>query len=451
MSDAKDPSPPATLRRHAIVVLVLLSSIYMLAAVDRQILAVMVDPIRARFALSDIELGLLSGSAFALVYAFAAFPAARFADCYRRTALIAGGVALWSLCTAFFALARTWWQLLLCRMGVGLGEACLSPVAVSLLADYFPARSLGKAMAVYILAVPVGNGMTGLLGSAMLQRELPGSAFAASIFGALEPWQELLLLLSAAGFVLLVLFALTVREPARRPKAEPASAAAPDHSLAAFWRQLSADAAVYGALSAVLLTSALMYFGVGYWVPSYFTRAPEAGGPTAADLLFYWGVIGTVAGSLGVLGGGFLADYLCARHADGMWRTLGFGLVLVGFGFTSFSLAGSHAIALLLLVPGVFGNGILQAAGITAVLKVTPRHMRGQMAALYFLLVNLVGAGLGPAFIAWLGESVFGGMLGGKSGLAGAMAMTAFVASLASLLLLARTAAACRRLQQAPA
>jgi MFS family permease len=331
-------------------------------------------------------------------------------------------------------------------MGVGLGEACLSPVAVSLLADYFPARNLGKAMALYILAVPVGNGITGLLGSAMLDRALPGSAFAAALFGALEPWQELLLLLSAAGFVLLVLFALAVREPARKSQAELAGAA-PDHSLAAFWGHLRADAGVYGALSVVLLTSALMYFGVGYWVPSYFTRTVDAGGLTAADLLFYWGLIGAVAGSLGVLGGGFLADYLCARHADGMWRTLGFGVVLVGFGFTSFSLGGSHGLALVLLVPGLFGNGVLQAAGITAVLKVTPRHMRGQMAALYFLLVNLVGAGLGPAFIAWLGGTVFTG----ESGLGVAMAVTAFVASLASLLLLARTAPACRNLQQAQA
>jgi MFS family permease len=445
MLDAKDPSPPATLRWHALVVLVLLSSIYVLAAVDRQILAVMVDPIRARFALSDTQLALLSGSAFALVYAVAAFPAARLADLYRRTTLIAGGVALWSLCTGFFALARSGWQLLVCRMGVGLGEACLSPVAVSLLADYFPARNLGKAMAVYILAVPVGNGMTGLLGSAMLERELPGQRLASALFGPLQPWQLLLLLLSAAGFVLLVLFLLAVREPPRARTGELAGNP-PDQSLRAFWRHLVADAAVYGALALVMLTSALMYFGVGYWVPSYFTRNLPAGGLSAADLLFYWGLIGTVAGSLGVLAGGFLADNLCARHADGMWRTLGCGTVLLGFGFTSFSLGGSHQMALVLLVPGVFGNGILQAAGITAVLKVTPRHMRGQMAALYFLLVNLVGAGLGPALIAWLGESVFAG----EAGLALAMAATAFVASVGSLVLLARTVDACRRLQQAP-
>ncbi|MDY6982092.1 MAG: hypothetical protein SV422_03300, partial [Pseudomonadota bacterium] len=143
--------------------------------------------------------------------------------------------------------------------------------------------------------------------------------------------------------------------------------------------------------------------------------------------------------------GGFLADYFSARHADGMWRTLGIGVVLLGFGFGSFSLVGSQAFALTLLVPGVFGNGILQAAAITAVVKLTPAHMRGQMAALYFLLVNLAGAGFGPVLIAWLGEAVFAG----TSGLGLAMAVTACAMSLASLLLLARTVTACRRMQHA--
>lgn len=439
MPDENPPSPDARLRWRAIFVLVLLSTLYVLAAVDRQILAVMVDPIRATFNLSDTQLGLLAGAAFALVYALAAFPAARLADRHRRTILIAGGLALWSLCTGLFAFARSWWQLILCRMGVGLGEACLSPAAVSLLADYFPARNLGKAVAVYILAVPVGNGLTGMLGSAMLDAELPGQRAATALFGAMQPWQLLLLLLSCAGFVLLLLFMLTVREPPRTR----AAGAVPNHALAAFWRQLASHAAIYGALALVMLTSALMYFGVGYWIPSYFTRNAQAPGLSAGDLLFCWGILGTVFGALGVLAGGFLADHLSARHADGMWRTLGIGIVLLGFGFTAFNLSDSQVLALWLLVPGIFGNGILQAAGITAVLKISPGHMRGQMSALYFLLVNLVGAGLGPTLIAWLGESI----IGGTSGLAWAMSLTACITSVASLWLLIKTAATCRHLQ----
>ncbi|HEY0960868.1 MAG TPA: MFS transporter [Pseudomonadales bacterium] len=441
MPDANPPSPPATLRGRAVFVLVLLFALYILAAVDRQILAVMVDPIRERFALSDTQLGVLSGSAFALVYAFAAFPAARLADRHSRTTLIACGLALWSLCTGLFAFARSWWQLLLCRMGLGLGEACLGPMAVSLLADYFPARNLGKAMSVYILAVPLGNGLTGLLGGAMLDGALVAPATTGSWLDALQPWQLLLLLLGAAGFALLLLFVLFVPEPART---RDAMDRAPDYSLHAFARHLATHIGVYAALAAVMLTSALMYFGVGYWIPSHFTRNAAAGGLAAAELLYYWGLIASVAGALGVIAGGFLADHLNARHADGLWRTLAAGTVLLGIGFTLFSFFGSQQLELLLLVPGVFGNGILQAAGLTAVAKLTPAHMRGQVAALYFLLVNLVGAGLGPVLIAWLGESVFTG----PAGLRVAMAVTAGAMSVASLLALARSAAAVRRLQE---
>lgn len=441
MPDPHAPRPPST-RRHAIVVLILLSALYVLAAVDRQILAVMVDPIRERFALSDTQLGILSGSAFALIYAFAAFPAARLADRHSRTKMIACGLTLWSLCTGLFAFARSWWQLFLCRMGLGLGEACLSPMAVSLLADYFPARNLGKAMAIYILAVPVGHGLTGLLGGAMFAGLLPGQ-HSASFYGALEPWQQLLLLLSGTGFALLALFMLLVREPARASN-HAVDMHAPDHSLAAFGRHLLAEAGIYLALTLVMLTSALMYFGVGYWVPSYFTRSVTEGGMTAAGLLYYWGLIGSVVGSFGVLAGGFLADHLGARHNDGMWRTLALGLVLLGCGFTAFGLVDSQVFALVLLVPGVFGNGILQAACITAVVRLTPAHMRGQMAALFFLLVNLAGAGFGPVLIAWLGERVFTG----NAGLGFAMALTALLMSVGSLALLARTAPDCRRLWQ---
>lgn len=447
MPDENPRSPDTAPPWRALLALGLLSALYVLAAVDRQVLAVMVDPIRASFGLSDTQFGLLSGSAFALVYALAAFPAARLADRYNRKSLISGGLALWSLFTGLFALARSWWQLVLCRMGVGLGEACLSPAALSLLADYFPARNLGKAVAVYILAVPVGSGMTGMLGAAMVDGRLPGQALATSLYGTLQPWQLLLLLLSMAGFSLLVVFMLAVREPVRRQVAAAPASSSHKHSLAMFWWQLTTHAAVYGALALTLLTSALMYFGVGYWIPSHFTRNVEEAGPSVSDLLFYWGMISTVSGALGVLAGGFLADHLCARHADGMWRTLGVGVLLLGFGFTSFNLGGSQYAALWLLIPGIFGNGILQAAGITAVLKVTPNHMRGQMSALYFLLVNLVGAGLGPALVAWLGETVFGG----ESGLAWAMTTTAFVTSVAALFMLARTAATSRQLQQTSA
>lgn len=432
MPEAVAPSSRDGRRVYALYVLGVLFAIYVLAGIDRQVLAVMVDPIRNKFGLSDSQVGLLSGLAFSLVYATCGFPAARLADRYGRIRLIAWGLAVWSLFTGLFALARSYWQLFVCRMAVGLGEACLSPAAIPLLADYFAERHLGKAVAAYMLAVPVGNGLASMFGGHMFATFAPDHAFDLAVLGRVEPWQVLLLLLSALGFVLLLLFC-TVREP---PRSGERTAVAQDgmvnaDSFAALGKFLRANAAVYLAIAAPLLASALMYFGVGYWIPSYFLR----GGETGADLLFYWGALSAVGGAAGVLAGGLCADWLSVRFEDGMWRTLMLGTMLLGIGFTLFATVGNSAAALFVLAPGVFGNGILQAAGITTVMKVTPNRMRGQVSALYFLLVNLVGAGLGPTFVALLSDYVFTG----ESGLGLAMGTIAFLASACALLLLARS------------
>ncbi len=431
-------------RWYAVYVLSVLFVIYVLSCIDRQILAVMVDPIRQQFNLLDSQVSLLPGLAFALVYAIAGFPAARIADHHKRTTLIAYGLVTWSVFTGLFAMARTYSQLFLFRMGVGLGEACLNPAAVPLLADYFTERNLGKAVATYMLAVPVGNGMAAIFGGQLLDRFAPDQGFDLWLVGTVWPWQLLLLILCGIGFLLLLLL-LTVKEPERRSSiAIHTDSNAVSHSLAEVWKLLGTCAPVYVAVALPLVTSALMYFGVGYWIPSYFIRSVEEGSPTAGELIFYWGTLNVVVGASGVLAGGFLSDHLSARYADGMWRTLGVGTLLLGFGFTLFSLVDNPFVSLVLLMPGILGNGIIQAAGITTILKITPNHMRGQISALYFLLVNLVGAGLGPTLIAMLSDFVFVG----ENGLGLAMAWTAFVMSVLALLMLARTTTAYQQLQQ---
>jgi MFS family permease len=404
----------------------------------------MVDPIRQQFSLLDSQVSLLSGLAFALVYATAGFPVARIADRHKRTRLIAAGLVIWSLFTGLFAMARSYWQLFLCRMGVGFGEACLSPAAIPLLADYFSERSLGKAVAIYMLAVPVGNGLASMLGGQLLENFAPEQGFDLWLLGTVQPWQLLLLILGGTGFLLLI-FLITVREPARRSRmGNGVSDSAAHQSLADVWRLLTTHAAVFIAVALPLVTSALMYFGVGAWIPSYFIRRVEGDASAAGELLFYWGVLNVFVGATGVLAGGFLADYLSARHEDGMWRTLGVGTFLLGFGFALFSLTGNPLVSLTLLVPGVLGNGIIQSAGITTILKITPNHMRGQMSALYFLLVNLVGAGLGPTLIAVLSDFIFTG----ETGLGQAMAWTALVTSAATLVMLVKTTNAYQYLRQ---
>ena len=437
---------PRTVRPwYAVYVLVVLFLIYVLASIDRQILAVMVDPLRQHYGLLDSQVSLLPGLAFVLMYATASFPAARLADHHKRKVLIAGGLVVWSVFTGLFAVARSYWQLFVYRMGVGLGEACLGPAAIPLLADCFSARNIGKAVSVYMLAVPVGNGLANMLGGQLLESFMPGKGFDLVLIGTILPWQLLLLIFAGIGFLLLLLLLMTVREPARRANVVSAvSAADARYSLVAVWRFLIANMLVYIAVGLPLLASALMYFGVGYWIPSYFIRSAQVGTQASADLVFYWGVINVVAGAAGVLLGGFLSDFLSARYLDGMWKTLAIGTLLLGLGFTLFSLVAHTAVSLLLLVLGVLGNGIIQAAGITTVLKITPNSMRGQVAALYFLGVNLIGAGIGPTFITALAAF----LAAGNEGLGQAMALTAVVSCSLALFMLMKTATAFKKMQQ---
>lgn len=393
---------PRTGKLYRWYVLTVLFLIYVLACIDRQILAVMVAPIQTDHALTDTRMSLLLGLAFVSVYVLFSLPMARVADHHKRRSVIAFGLGLWSISTALFALSSRYWQLFVSRMGVGLGEACLNPAALPLLSDAFPRQSLGKAIGCYMLAVPIGNGLAGMIGGGLMEQLTAGSSLTLPLAGTLQPWQLVLLVLCLTGLLLLLLL-FTVREPARNT-ITPAIGTAqytslPFKDVSVFLR---AHHRVFVSLALPLVASALMFFGVGYWVPTYFMRSADTFGLEGGDLVFWWGVINMGAGATGVLSGGFLADYLSSRFRDGLWRTLMIGTVLLGAGFSLFPLAAGSAGALGLLIPGILGNGFLQAAGITTIMTITPDPIRGQVSALYFFLVNLVGAGLGPTLITLL-------------------------------------------------
>lgn len=426
-------------------VLAVLFLIYVLACIDRQILAVMLGPIQADHALADNQMGFLLGIAFVGVYVLFTLPMARVADHHQRRSIIAFGLSFWSIAMAFFALSRHYWQLFASRMGVGLGAACLNPAALPLLSDYFPPQSLGKAIGCYMLAVPIGNGLASMIGGGLMNQLTEGRSQTLPLLGTLQPWQLLLLVLCFTGLLLLLLLLLTVREPAKSINTTQAKNAAvsslPFKDVGIF---LLAHQGIFVALALPLVTSALMYFGVGYWVPTYFMRSADPLGLDGGGLVFWWGVINLGAGALGVLGGGLLADHLAARFVGGLWHTMMIGTLLLGIGFSLFPLVANPETALLILIPGVIGNGFLQAAGITTIMTITPNHIRGQVSALYFVLVNLLGAGIGPSLISGLsGMPLFSSNPLGRS-----MSVVALLSCLtASVVLLKNHSAYCRLLE----
>jgi MFS family permease len=413
MSSARAPAPDAGAsdgypnRAYAWYVVFVLLLIYILAYIDRQVLGVLVEPIKRDLAISDTQMSLLLGFAFAMFYTIVGLPMGRLADRSNRRNLVLAGVGIWSFATAMCGFAKNYTQLFLARMGVGLGEACLNPAVVPMLSDYFPKRTLGKAMGVYMLGVSIGGGLAHTVGGTYLPALTSPDAVVLPIVGPILPWQALLLFLGLTGF-LMVMLLLTVREPKRQGEVHrDARGRIVNLPVREIGAHLLRHRMAYLAIGWPLVASAMMTFGVGYWIPAFFQRSFGLTTEAAGSYLATYGLVSMAVGAIGVVGGGFLVDALGARYLDGHLRTLMIGILLLAPGYAIFAIMPTPALAIAVLIPAGIGGGILQATGVTTLMAVVPTQMRSQIAALYFFIVNLIGAALGPTLIAVLTDELF--------------------------------------------
>lgn len=189
---------------------------YIFSFIDRQILALMIEPIKADLNLTDTQFSLLHGLAFSLFYAFMGLPLAYIADRFSRPKLISIGIIFWSLATAFCGLSKNFVQLFLSRMGVGIGEAALSPAAYSMFSDMFSKEKLGRAVAVYSIGSFVGGGIAFLVGGYVIGLLKDTSLIDVPFFGMLKAWQMAFIIVGLPGIFIGLLFILTVKEPKRK-------------------------------------------------------------------------------------------------------------------------------------------------------------------------------------------------------------------------------------------
>ena len=383
---------------------------YMFAFIDRMILSLVMDPVRHDLSLSETQVSLLAGFAFALFYIVLGLPFGRWADVRGRRNLIAVGIALWSLATTACGLATGFWKLFAARMAVGVGEATLAPAAYSMIPDLFPPKRLGFAMALFSSGVTIGGGLAMWAGGAIVHWATTTSPVL-PILGQVAGWKIAFLAVGPPGLLVSLLVAFTVREPARRLEAAAKAEAPPVREVLAYlaehWRTF---------LPVVLGFAGIVVTGYGFnvWGPAYFMRVHgmDAG---QVGALFALGL--GVCGTIGVLGGGLAADWLTARgHANATVKVSLVGACLQAPLFLGCYLSGSATVAmglfvLALLVGSLYGG--LQAA---CVQSLTPSRMRGQVGALYLMTVNMIGLGLSPTWTALMTEHVFGGPTGiGKS------------------------------------
>lgn len=393
---------PAPAGRYGWYVVFVLIIAYTFSYIDRTILTLMVAPIRASLHISDVELSLLHGLAFAVFYTVLGIPIGRLVDRRRRTTIVAVGVALWSIMTALGGLARSFGQMFVARIGVGVGEAALSPAAYSMLSDWFEGKALTRALSLYSAAIYMGVGLALMAGGTLISH-VAAIPMPSWIFGAgdIEPWRKVFILVGLPGLAV-ALLVLTLREPPRR--------GVTDAAIPAFREVLTylrdRDAA-YGWLIIGLCFASVMWNGVAAWVPSHFIRNY---GWDAADVGLRYGAALFVFGTAGILSGGWIAGrWRDAGHSDANLRIgIVSALAALPFGVAAM-LVNDDWTCLGLLCPFLFAGAMPYGAAAAAFQEITPNRMRGQISAIYLFALNLAGIGLGPTIAALLTEHVFGG------------------------------------------
>ncbi len=405
-----EPWPLPGVAWYAVVILVVA---FIFSFIDRIVISMLVEPLKADLGLSDTQLGLLQGPAFAVFYALVGLPIGRWADRHSRRAIIAWGISIWSVMTAVCGLARNFLQLFLARVGVGVGEAALSPAAYSMIADYFPREKLGRAVGVYQAGAFFGAGLSFLVGGLVIQAVAKAGDISFPVIGEVKAWQMVFFVVGLPG-LLVSLLMLTVREPARRgPLAGPLAGRA-GIPLGAVIRYAAQRWRVFGlhflgfALLAVPMTTIVT------WAFPFLTRVLGFTPPQAALRL---GLILVVLSPLGVYAGGWVADVLQRRgFRDGTLRVaLGAAAALWPLSAVA-TTATTPGLALALLCPFVFCASLSMAVAPAALQVVAPNQMRAQISATWMLVLNIVTGVIGPFAVGLISDSVFGDPLAvGKS------------------------------------
>jgi len=374
---------------------------YISSFVDRQVLALLVEPIKHTLQIGDTQVSLLQGLAFGLFYALMGLPCGMLIDRYSRRAVIAGGVLLWSLATIACGFAGGFWMLFAARMLVGVGEATLSPGALSMLSDHFPREKRVLPISLYVSAGSFGGGLAMIAGGAAIAWAashpyvLPGGA-------VLEGWRATFVLVGLPGLLVAALL-LTVREPARTNEGGPGVRGT--YAWSAAWGFMAERRGLflrhYGAFA---LFSWLAYAMLS-WAPTYFIRVhgwslPEAG--------WRFGLVYLGAGFSGAVVGGVFAAYLRRRKAiDANLRAAAWGVTAIIPAVIAAPLMSNPWLALVLLGVAIFFTAFPSGASVTAISEVTPSALRGQVGAMYYLVMSLVGLTAGPLSVALCTDYLF--------------------------------------------
>lgn len=395
----KTPYPQPVVAWYTVFILFLA---YTFSAIDRQILTLLVAPVRADLQLTDFEISLLQGMAFAMLFVFVGVPIGRLADVRSRRTIIACGITFWCLMTAACGMSRNFWQLFLARMGVGVGEATLSPAASSLIADSFPAQKRAMAYSVYHLGYPVGGGLALIIGGFILQSLEGVEQVSLGWLGEFRAWQLAFIIVGLPGLLLAALM-YTFREPSRKERVHSEEGeSVPLKVIFSFVRQR------WQAFSTHLIAVSflgMLAIGTAIWYPTFLMRTY---GMTASDAGYSYGLVMGLCGAAGILSGGWLSGKLRARgFVDANMRVMLIAAACKTLPLVVGPLLPTAQQALLCMAIATYLGQVSIGVTTAALMEITPNEMRAQMLAIMLLLVNVLGIGFGATLIAAITDFVF--------------------------------------------
>ena len=407
--DVSPASAPWPRPRQAWYALTIFAAALTINFLDRGILNLLVEPIKRDLHLSDMQISLVLGFAFACFYVILGLPIARLADSRSRRTIVGVGIAIFSVMTALCGLAQNFWQLFLCRVGVGVGEACNGPATFSMLADLFPPAKLPRAIGFLNFGFVFGLGTSLLIGGTVVHLVSALPPLTLPLVGTLRTWQYTFFIVGIPGLIVAALFA-TVVEPIRRGRITGPTTAvggrAPTVPVRDVMRFAWQNRATYGPLFAGLALQTVLAFGIQAWTPSFFIRTY---GWSIAQIGWTQGIIIIISWSLGLVPGGMAAEWLAKRgYADANMRVTIAALMAYA----------PFAIAFPLMPTAFLSNVMIGLSGFcisfgigpqnAALQVITPGEMRGQITALFLFVFNIVGFGLGATIVALFTQYVFG-------------------------------------------
>jgi len=383
--------------------LLLLTATYTFSFIDRQIINLLVDPIRTDLSLSDSQVSFLQGLAFVLPYVLLSIPLGRVVDRANRIRVLVIGILVWTISCVTCGLAKNFWQLGMARMGVGAGEASVTPASWSLLADYFSEDKRALPVSIFLMGPYLGAGLSLILGAEVVGWASGLGTIEFPFAGALAPWQLTFMLVALPGLLMVFLLPL-LRDP---PRTQRLTEAAEPLSWGEIAQYVWPRRGVFGAYLLGAPFIVLVLYALQAWVPSLLIRVH---GLEIVEAGRYYGTVALVAGSAGVLSGPVAARWLAGRMDPAvapLVTSISSTCLLIPV-LVSAGLAESLTWTLVFITGASYLVTFPLALFATGLQSASPNEMRGLMAGCFVLSTNLIGLALGPTSVALASDYIFG-------------------------------------------